>query len=199
MVILGITGGIATGKSAVADVLASTGVRVVDCDAISRYLTANDPAVLHTVRLGFGDRMFKPGGVLDRQQLASLVFNDETARRKLELILHPLIAGVVQENVQSAKMQGLPLVVVIPLLYEAGMQDMVEVVWVVSAPEKLQVERQAARDGASETAALSRIRAQMPMEQKKLLADLVIENSGSLDELTSSVLRHWEALTEKHA
>jgi dephospho-CoA kinase len=196
--ILGITGGVGTGKSAVASILAQLGARVIDCDVIAHYLTSHDPSVLSAIVSTFGSESLTAHGALDRRRLGEIVFADPRLRHQLEQILHPPIAGVVQANAQWAKMSAHPLVVVIPLLYEAGMENLVEVVWVVTASREQQVERQLMRDGLDREQAQKRIDAQLPLEQKKSMADLVIDNSGTLEDLRARVPLHWEALTVHH-
>ncbi|MCH7471732.1 dephospho-CoA kinase [bacterium] len=197
--ILGITGGISTGKTSAASVVAGFGVRIVDADAISHYLAGYEPSVLAAIHEHFGGQVFHPYGALDRQALAEIVFADEQERAALEDILHPPITAVLRANVEWATVSGNPLVVVAPLLIEASLTSLAGRLWVVSCSPERQLERLCAKTGLSPEQATRRIEAQMPLEQKKKHADTVIENDGTLEELNETVAREWNALFATHA
>lgn len=192
--IIGITGGISTGKSTAAEVIAATGVRIIDCDEISHYLTNYDANVLTAIRAHFGSRVFHRGGALNRSELASIVFSNHTERLMLEHILHPKIIGQVRENCISADGFGEPLVVVAPLLIEAGMQKDVDVVWVISCEPEIQIERLCQRANITPEKARRWIEAQMPLEDKERVADKVIENNGTVEEFTAKIAAEWQSL-----
>jgi dephospho-CoA kinase len=192
--ILGITGGISTGKSTAADVVAQSGVRVIDCDEISRYLTSYDSRILTAIYEHFGTRVFQPFGQLKRPDLASIVFNDERERRALERILHPTIKAIVQENIETALDHSEPLVVVAPLLIEAGMAGQMDRLWVIACSPENQLIRLCRRSGIDPDEGRKRIAAQMSIDEKEKYADTVIRNDGTLEEFQAAVAREWAAL-----
>ena len=194
--ILGITGGIATGKSTVTDMLATLGVRIIDADDLSHYLTRYDTEILRAIRQAFGVGVFQPYGALDRPALARIVFSDESARLRLEAIVHPGIVRSIENNIAYARSNSEPLVVSAPLLIEAGHNRLVDRLWVVSCREELQLERLCLRPGMTAAAARARIAAQLPLSTKEQLADSVIWNNGSIEELHTTVLKEWNSIVK---
>jgi dephospho-CoA kinase len=192
--ILGITGGISTGKTTAADVVARSGVRVIDCDEISHYLTGYDPTILSAIYEHFGSRVFQRYGQLRRAELSTIIFTDEKEKQALERILHPPIKAVVQANIETALDHDEPLVVVAPLLIEAGMTGQVDRLWVVACTAERQLERLCRRSGIDAERARQWIAAQMPLEEKEKYADTVIRSDGSLEEFQATVAREWDAL-----
>jgi dephospho-CoA kinase len=188
--VLGLSGGIATGKSTVARFLASLGATVIDADAIVHELQAPGTPMLDAIQEAFGPELIDAEGRLDRNALGAIVFSDPAARRRLEQIVHPKVIATMAERVASAQAAGAALIVLdIPLLFERSEASpnraagpAFDATVLVYAPESLQIERQMLRDGCDREAALERIRAQLPIERKKALADIVIDNSGSLEE-----------------
>lgn len=191
--ILGITGGISTGKSTAARVVARAGGRIIDCDEISHYLSNYDPGVLLAIRNRFGGGVFGEHGALDRVALAKLVFADAAERAALEQILHPPIITVVQTNIRDARARREPLVVVAPLLIEAGMTGDVDWLWVVSCTPEHQLQRLCERTRVEAAEARSWIEAQMPLEVKEKQANVVLRNDGTIEEFETAVAREWEA------
>lgn len=192
--IIGLTGGICSGKSTVSAAIAALGVRVADSDEISHYLTAYDPMILNAIAERFGSGVFHESGALDRGALGRVVFAGEDERRALEQILHPPIIEVLKCNIDWARQARKPLLVVVPLLIEAGLQSLVDRVWVVVCSRNNQLNRLMERGGKSSVEAGKWIDAQMALEEKKKLADTVIENDGTIDELKEAVRREWQAL-----
>jgi dephospho-CoA kinase len=192
--IIGLTGGICSGKSTVSAEIAARGVRVADCDEISHYLTAYDPKILNAIAQRFGSGVFHQSGALDRGALARVVFADEDERRALEQILHPPIIDVLKCNIDWARQAVKPLLVVAPLLIEAGLLSLVDKVWVVACSRENQVKRLMERGGKSSAEAEKWIDAQLALEEKKKLADTVIDNDGTIDELKETIRREWQAL-----
>lgn len=174
--VLGLTGGIACGKSYVARLLRQRGIPVLDADAISRSLTAEHGEALPAIRAAFGDRVFG-GDALNRRALGNLVFSDAAARRQLEEILHPMIIGHMQRETEDA--DAALVAWDVPLLYETGMDAQCDEVWCVSVPLGMQVRRVMRRDGLSRTQALQRMQSQMPLAEKRRRADHVIDTSGN--------------------
>jgi dephospho-CoA kinase len=192
--IIGLTGGIASGKTAVADELARLGAKVIDADQIVRYLSSQDGAILAAIRATFGDSVFDEQGTLNRPALAEIVFADSEKRRELEQILHPPVMAQIEENIAAARMANQHLIAVVPLLYEGGYQGLFDEVWVVTVKPETQIERLMARSGLSRERAMQMIEAQMPLSDKELQADRILDNNGSLTELHQAVANLWEEL-----
>lgn len=197
--VVGLTGGIATGKTTVASMFRDLGTRVVDCDQLARKVVEpGKPAYKQIVEV-FGPEYLREDGTLDRSRLGETVFSDPKARRRLEGIIHPIVLDKVREKIRQFRSQpaGRPLLVVdVPLLYETNSANLFDTVVVVYAPRKLQLERMRERDGLSRAAAERRLAAQWPIEKKKELADIVIDTSSSdLDEVRQQVAEVWERLT----
>lgn len=186
---IGLTGGIACGKSTVSRLLASRGAIVIDADILAREVVEpGAPALAEVVRV-FGPDMLNADGTLNRKQLGKLVFESDAQRKRLEELLHPAIIRLLQERMAEAeRLQPDKLVVAdVPLLYEAQMEDMFQEVLVVAASREAQLERLVQRDGLSVEEAKLRIDAQMPLEWKTEWADTVIDNSGSPEETERQV------------
>jgi len=173
--VIGLTGGIACGKSHVARELRSLGVPVLDADAISRGVTAPGGAALPAIRAAFGDEVFQ-GESLDRRALGALVFGDAEKRRQLEEIIHPLVIAQMQRETEEANAAVVGWDV--PLLYETGMDARCDEVWCVYVPEYEQLRRVCRRDGLSREAAQARIDSQLPLAEKKKRALHAISTMG---------------------
>ncbi|MEP0813529.1 MAG: dephospho-CoA kinase [bacterium] len=197
--IVGLTGGIACGKSIVADTLERMGVRVVDCDVLARELVRFGTGALQKITEVFGSRILNPDGSLDRKKLADIVFSSSAERIKLESILHPLIKERLRVEIDECKSRDEDLVIVAPLLIEAKVTDYVDVIWVVSSPIRLMIERLCKRDGISELDAHRRINSQMPVEEKIKYAHYIIDNSGTIEELKRQVTSTWEKMHKEFA
>jgi dephospho-CoA kinase len=178
--VLGLTGGIASGKSTVAALLTELGARVICADTLAREVVAPGTEGLDAVAARFGADYLRPDGTLDRARLGRLVFADPAARRDLEAILHPLIRRAFAAAVARIRAEDPGAVVVYdaPLLIEAGADREVDRVIVVAVDEAVQVRRLVARDGLSEADALARIRAQMPAAERLARADVVIDGTA---------------------
>lgn len=168
---LGLTGGIACGKSTVSRKLEELGAVHIDADAISRSLTAPNGAALGKVRDMFGDGVFNADGTLDRRALAAVIFADEAQKRALEGILHPMIQHRMLEIADEAAEMGKKVCVLdVPLLYETGMDVLCDEVWVVTLPQEKQIVRVMGRDRLTREEALARIENQMPLSEKEARA-----------------------------
>ncbi|NOQ52259.1 MAG: dephospho-CoA kinase [Desulfuromonadaceae bacterium] len=197
--ILGITGNIASGKSAVARMFAAHGAALIDADLLAREIVAPGHPVLQQLVKRFGSEVLWKNGELDRERLGQIIFADKLAREDLNRITHPAIAKLAIEKLQQLKATpGIPLVVYeAPLLFEAGAEGRVDQVLVVKIDPDVQLQRLMARDGLDETAARQRIAAQMPQEEKLARADYVIDNSESLEALQLRVDELWELLVSE--
>lgn len=182
---VGLTGGIGSGKSAAADEFARLGATVVDTDVIAHELTVKDGAALPEIRRAFGAEAIGPDGAMDRRKMRELAFSDPRARRKLEGILHPMIREESAQRIRSAS--GPYVVHVVPLLVESGEYGRrVDRILVVDVPEDVQVARVRGR-GLSEDAVRAIIRTQAAREARLAAAHDVIENSGTLEALRAQV------------
>ncbi|GAA5345046.1 dephospho-CoA kinase [Planifilum fimeticola] len=197
---IGLTGGIATGKSTVSRMLQTRGAAIVDADQVAREVVEPHTPGWRRIRERFGDRILRPDGYLDRKALRDVVFRDPQARRDLNGILHPLIRERMLEQAKFLERErpGRVIVFDIPLLYESRLTDWVEKVIVVYVPESVQIRRLMEREGIGEEEALRMVRAQMPIEEKKRMADCLIDNSGSLEETERQVDHLWRCLTSEN-
>ena len=201
--IVGLSGGIGSGKSTVARELAALGATVIDADAIVHELQAPGAPLLEDIARAFGPGLIREDGWLDRAALGELVFRDEAARKRLNEIVHPKVGAEVARRVAAARAAGAPLLVLdIPLLFEgrrAGTGSAAalrfDATVLVYASEETQIARQIARDGGTREEALRRIRAQMPLAEKRALADHVIENDGDLEHTRRQVRALYALLT----
>jgi len=196
MIVAGLTGGIATGKSTVAAIFEEAGARLIDADRIAREVVRKGSSAYRDIVAHFGMDVLRGDGEIDRRRLAAIVFNDPAAQRALEDIVHPPVKREVDRRVGLIGRQAPEAIVIldIPLLFEAGMQGGLDAVILVYASERLQLERLMARDGLTEPEALARIRAQMPIESKKALATRVIDNSGSREQTREQTLEVYRQL-----
>jgi dephospho-CoA kinase len=194
-VIIGLTGGIASGKSVVSDELERRGARVIDADVIVHYLSNYDPTVLYAIRESAGDAVFMKHGALDRIKLAHRAFQAPELLRALEKIYHPPVLAVIEANIVAARLANQHLVCVVPLLYEGGYQTLFDQVWVVTVASETQIERLMARGGLSREMAGAMIASQLPLADKELLAGRVLDNNGSLPQLKERVSQLWEEIT----
>jgi dephospho-CoA kinase len=199
---IGLTGGIASGKSTVARLLEKLGACVIDADAIVHELEGPGQPLTAEIAASFGAHLLRPDGAVDREALGALVFRDATARLRLNQLVHPRVGGEIARRAQAARKAGVPVLVLdIPLLLEVRGQgpsarsllglDAVVVVWV---PRETQIARLVQRDGFPREEALRRVSAQMPLDEKRQLADHVIDNSGALAETEAQVHALWTKL-----
>ena len=198
MRILGLTGGIACGKSTIAETLRSLGAVIVDGDALSRVLTAPDGPALPGIRQLFGDAVFHEDGTLNRSALGAIVFADEEAMADYNALIHPMLMGLIDEAIEDARAAGAAVCVLdMPLLYEVGLDRRCDHVWCAYVPEEIQIRRLRERDGFDRETALQRIRSQLPTDEKAARADLVIDTDRPMEE-TAELVRtlYTEELAE---
>ncbi len=196
--ILGLTGGIASGKSEAAKHLSSLGAMCIDADAISRAMTAPGGPLLPAIREAFGDEVFDEEGNLNRRALADVVFADPMQRRLLDSVTHPAIQKAMMDDVERAEEEGKPLVVLnVPLLFETGMDALCDETWLISLDRDKQIERLMERDGLTREQAIARIDSQMTLEDKESRATEIIDNRKSLDKLKNELSSLYAALEKK--
>lgn len=191
MLVVGLTGGIGSGKSSAADEFARLGAGVIDTDAIAHELTAPGGAAIDEIRRQFGPESVDASGAMDRHRMREKVFKDPALRKRLELILHPMIRA---ESTRRMGESRAPYVIhVVPLLIESpDYSRRVQRVLVVDCPESLQIERVRARSGLAAEQVTAIIKSQVSREKRLAAADDVIDNSGSLDALQQSVRKLHE-------
>lgn len=181
MRLIGLTGGIACGKSNVSDTLRELGAVIVDGDVLSRELTAPGGIALPAIRAQFGDVVFHPDGTLDRRKLGAVIFGSDECRATLDGIMQPMLRQLILQRIEEARQRHASLCVLdMPLLYEAGLDALCDRVWCVYIPRETQLERLMARDGFTLEEAQMRLRSQLPAEEKARRAQVVIDTSGSI-------------------
>jgi len=190
--IIGLTGGIGSGKSTVAAMLAERGAYVIDADRIGHEVYLPGTPGWDQVVAAFGREVVAPDGTIDRRALGSRVFGDPEALGTLNRIVHPLIGQEIQGRIAAAPVtEGIPLVIEAALLLDAGWRPVVDVVWVVVTPRAAVIDRVGAQRGMAPADIEARIAAQTTDEQRRRLADVVIENAGDLVALRDTVDRLW--------
>jgi dephospho-CoA kinase len=182
---IGLTGGIASGKTTVANFFADLGIPVIDTDVIARDVVAKGAPALAQIRADFGDAVFNDDGVLDRKAMRKLVFSDDSKRRQLEAILHPRIREAAVVQVQAVTDPY--MIIVVPLLVESPMKALMDRVLVVDCSEDVQFKRLLARDTEDEAQARRMIAAQASRDERRAIADDVLLNDTELDETRRQV------------
>lgn len=197
---VGLTGGIASGKSTVGELFREKGALVLDADAIARYVVEPGTPGLAAVVERFGDTVLRPDGCLDRRALASIVFSDDAARADLNAIVHPLVRQVAADLERQLPDPYVIAVHMIPLLVETGQSRDFDAVVVVDIPEEVQLARLMARDGLDRDAACARLRAQASRDERLAVANVVINNDCAPEELPPRVDAAWDLLLDlQHA
>lgn len=196
MKVIGITGGIGSGKSTVSDYLSSLGYEIIDADGISRQLTGAGSPILQELAEAFGTGIFTGPGILDRKKLAEIVFRDPEKNRLLQSIVTVKVKELCGEKIRAYRNAGEESVVFldVPLLYETGSEAMCDLVWYVTADREIRIRRVMKRDGSDRQQVIARMDSQMPEEEKRRRADCVIDNSGDL----AGLRRRVDALLKEH-
>ncbi|MDJ0721398.1 MAG: dephospho-CoA kinase [Desulfobacterales bacterium] len=199
LIVAGLTGGIASGKSTVARMLAAAGARVVDADRIAHEVVQPGRRAWQAVRTRFGDGVVRPDGNLDREKLGRMVFRDPAIKRDLEQIVHPFVFRQMASELKSlaAARPGAVVVLDIPLLIESGLHRVLPLTALVHVPEAVQLARLIRRDGLAAADARARIRAQMPIDAKRAHADVIIDNAGPLEATRRQALTLYRRLRAK--
>lgn len=198
LLVLGVTGGIASGKTTVANMLEELGAPIIDFDLIAREVVAPDKPVFEDIIAYFGDDVIDKNGVLDRKRLSGIVFRDPAKRKILEGLTHPRIFEEFVHQVREIAEKDPHGIVqaVIPLLFEVNLQHLVHKVLVVYVSPDKQIERLTRRDSINQEEANRILKAQMPIDQKLAYADFVIRNEGNIDETRKAVNALWRSLKE---
>lgn len=190
---IGLTGGIASGKSSVSEFLVSLGAILIDADQIAREVMLPGHPVLAAVAKQFGQGVLLEDGTLNRKKLGEFVFNHPEQLQALNEITHPAIRQEMRERRLKYEEQYPERLIVsdIPLLYESGLEDGYEQIMLVYVPRAVQLERLMKRDGMDKEQAIRRLEAQMDIEEKKQKADIIIDNSGDFEETKKQILAFW--------
>ena len=192
MVIIGLTGGIGTGKSTVSRVLTGAGATIIDAVLVGHEVYQVGTATWKAVSQTFGPDILLPDQQIDRKKLGEIVFNDPSAMAKLNAIMRPAMEVVLAERLKAASDRGDKVAVLdSATLIEAGWTSLVDEVWLVSAPKETVAQRLKERDGLSDTAINARVASQFTDHERAAKADVVIENNGTLEELTQAVEALW--------
>jgi dephospho-CoA kinase len=196
MLVIGLTGGIGSGKSTVSALLAERGAVVIDADAIVHEVQAPGGPAYQPMVDHFGPEILQPDGALDRPAIARMVFSDQEKLKELNGIVHPIVGRVIMERMQAQTDTDNVVILDVPLLVESGRSDMAGLV-VVDCPVDTAVARAVARgEGAEEADVRARIARQASREERLEKADLVIDNSGSLEDLRAEVAKAWRWIQE---
>jgi dephospho-CoA kinase len=186
--LVGLTGGIASGKSTVAKILERLGAAVINADALSREVVEPGKEAWREIIDAFGAGILQPDQTLDRQKLRTVIFNDRDGRKKLEAIIHPRVRALAEERIREHAVAGYSIIVYeVPLLFEGNLHEWLRPVILVACNVDTQRTRLQERDQLTQTEAQKHIDAQMSLEEKQRLADYVIENVGSLADLEQQV------------
>ena len=196
MKVIGITGNIASGKSSVAAMFGALGARIIDADEIARIVVEPGEPAWKEIVGEFGEGIHEPGGAINRKKLAEIVFGDEAKRKRLNEITHPRIIERIREIVRGYEKEKAPVVMIEAALIveKGGLKDLIDALIVVTADEEAQIRRLMREKGFSREEAVSRLRAQMPAEEKIKHGDYVIDNSGPLEDTRIRVKAVWEAV-----
>lgn len=195
--IIGLTGGIASGKTTVSNQLKELGAEIIDADEIAFNILQKGEQAWQKVIDCFGEKILKDDQEINRSLLGKIIFNQPQARKKLEAITHPVIIAEIKRKIKSLKDKQKIIVLVAPLLYESNLDNLVDAVWVVFVEKKTQLKRLRQRDNLSVPEAKKRIEAQIPLIKKKEMADVVIVNEGTKQDLKIKVIKLWGNVNEE--
>lgn len=198
MLVIGLTGGMGTGKSEVSSLLREMGAAIIDADQIGHQAYLKDTETWRKVVASFGREMLQPSGEIDRKKLGDRVFCDTQALANLNSIMHPEMHRMMGERLRQLSDQSVEVAVVeAAILIEANWLTLVDELWVTTAPKNVVVERVRNREGWSEKSILSRIGSQLPETERIRRAQVIVENSGSLEILAQTIQELWETRIKK--
>lgn len=199
MIVIGLTGGIGTGKSTVSDYLRKKGCIILDADDISRKMTEAGMPALSIIQNVFGDEVINSDGSLNRHKLGDIVFNNRDKLQKLQQIITTEVVDNINRKLSQLKSEHCDNIVVIdaPLLFECGMENIADENWLVISEMSVRIKRVKERDNLSEEQIIARINNQMSQEDKEKLSDYVLDNSGSLQQLYEQIDDNLERLKDE--
>ncbi len=197
MKVVGLTGGIGSGKSTVAELFLKLGAGLIDADELAREVVEPGQRAWKEIREAFGEDVFHPDQTLNREALGEIIFSDPAARERLNAITHPRIGEEIIKRLEGFRVKAVPVVLIdAALLIESPATKWIRPVIVVTAPEQERIKRLKKRSGLAEEDAISRIRSQMPDKDRVANADYVLDNSGTLEELEKKVKALWDKIVE---
>lgn len=185
--IIGLTGGIASGKSTASSYISKKGFNIIDADKIAREIVKRGSKALYLIEKEFGKSVINEDGKLNRKKLRSIVFNDKEKLNKLNNITHPIIINEIKRKIDGYKIRNEIAFLDCPLLFELGLEDLTDEVWLISTNENNQIKRIIKRDNSTEKEAKNIIHSQMSLKSKESKSDYIIYNNGSLDELLKKI------------
>lgn len=191
MKIIGLTGGIASGKSTVSKLLKALGAQIIDADQIAREIVAPGSDALSEIAAFFGSDILNPDGSLKRGELARIVFNDPETLAALNRMTHPRIIAVIKDRIRQASVRDSVLVLDAALLIELNLESLVDETWLVSVQPEIQMERLVKREAMGRADAEKIIGSQLPLAMKIAAADVCIDNNGSLETLQETIKKMW--------
>lgn len=194
--VIGLTGGIASGKSTASKILADLGAKIIDADQISRDIVVPGSAALKEIQEVFGDSVIDDSGCLIRSAVAKMVFNDQEMLKKLNAITHPRIITEIQKRLEALKQEREPVILDAALLIELQLNSMVDEIWLVWVTHEKQLERLVEREKMKIEDGAKIINAQMPLEEKKQKADVCIDNNGTFEDLKTQLIALWQEQKE---
>ncbi len=198
MIVLGLTGGIGSGKSAAASAFEKLGVPVIDADVVARDVVEPGSSALAEIEQHFGAHVITDSGILDRARLRKIVFENASEKKWLEALLHPLIRDNILNTLALWREQNRPLAILCsPLMFETGQDQLVDQVIVVDVSEETQIQRASQRDGSDEATIAAIIDSQMPRQERLAKADFILNNEGSLNQLNERVNALYRQLTHE--
>lgn len=195
MKIIGLTGGIASGKSTVATILSKLGAIIIDADKVSRKVVMPGEPAYAEIRKVFGDQVFLQDGNINRKLLGQIIFNDHEKRNMLNIITHPRIIAEFNKMIAQYEKKGHEAIVLeVPLLLETGMDKIVDEVWLVAVDEKTQIQRIGKRDGLTKAEALQIMATQMPTRDKMEKANIIIDGNQDYGDLYAYLVTLWNSI-----
>lgn len=196
MKIIGLTGGIASGKSTVASFLKELGAYVIDADQVAREIVRPEGSAYQDIVREFGEGILNTNGEINRGKLGEIIFRNPSAREKLNEITHPRVYQEINKKIEERKKEDPTGIIVleIPLLIETGMTETVDEVWLAALPEELQIKRLIERNGYTKEEAEDRIKSQMPLNEKRKFAHRIIDTAGALQDTRSQVNFYWQEI-----
>lgn len=193
--VIGLTGGIGSGKSTVSQCLAELGAVILDADKVGHEAFKPNTAAWHEVVATFGEQVIAPGGEIDRKKLGEIVFNSPESLSRLNQIMHPRMYEMMKDRIEEYRQQGVDVIVLeAAVLLEANWTPLVDEVWVTVASESAVLERLKQQRGLAEEQTLARIHSQLTVEARTKHADIVINNDGDLDEMRAKIKELWARL-----
>ena len=191
---VGLTGGIASGKSTVTEILESLGAKIIDADKVAHQLMEPKKELWQKIIDAFGQKILTENEEIDRDKLGNLIFNDSQKKKKIDQLSHPIIISEIESRLETLEQDNQIIIADIPLLIEADLMDLFQEVWVVYVKKEIQINRLMNRDNIDRKQAVAKIESQMSLKEKKKYADRIINNNGSVSQLEKQVKKIWREI-----